>query len=562
MKKTFWIILILTATVLFGDTTIVAFDEVHQSFGGGINNRSVIDSIQFPVTNAGFGQILMHFQLDCPTGGCDPWDRKASISVEHLGSWYEIGRYVTPYGIECGWTLDVTPYRSLLEGEVQLRSFIDTWVNPAWLVTIVFEFISGTPEYPYTVIRNLWNYDYIIYGDTTSQIIIPSITEYIPSDAQTAFLRMITTGHGQGNTDNAAEFSQKFHDIYMNGELAFVHDFWRDDCEYNSCSPQNGTWQYDRAGFCPGDKVDPQDFNLSDIVISGDTTTLGYVLEDYFNECSPNNPFCINGVTCANCNYNNTGHTEPNYFIASQLIINTQSYHSNADAFLSLSGSNLSNGIIEILLENYVPIYGLQFNFDLSGLTGINTNELIFDNGVGGRAEESGWIVSVNDSGIVIALSQNTGAPLPAGEGILTQIYWNGSELPEISGTLSIKDVSVSGYFGSELSYEVGPALNIESSMATNGQTQLPFRHSLLPAYPNPFNPSTIIHYYIAYSEKINLVIYDLNGKKVHTLINQLEMQPGKHQILWNASEFGSGLYFIQLITGKQINTQKIMLVK
>ena len=213
-------------------------------------------------------------------------------------------------------------------------------------------------------------------------------------------------------------------------------------------------------------------------------------------------------------------------------------------------------------MENYVPIYGLQFNFDLSGLTGINTNELIFDNGVGGRAEESGWIVSVNDSGIVIALSQNTGAPLPAGEGILTQIYWNGSELPEISGTLSIKDVSVSGYFGSELSYEVGPALNIESSMATNGQTQLPFRHSLLLAYPNPFNPSTIIHYYIAYSEKINLVIYDLKGEKVHTLINQLEMQPGKHQILWNASEFGSGLYFIQLITGKQIYTQKIMLVK
>jgi len=129
MEKTFWIILILTATVLFGDTTIVAFDEVHQSFGGGINNRSVIDSIQFPVTNAGFGQILMHFQLDCPTGGCDPWDRKASISVEHLGSWYEIGRYVTPYGIECGWTLDVTPYRSLLEGEVQLRSFMDTQVS-------------------------------------------------------------------------------------------------------------------------------------------------------------------------------------------------------------------------------------------------------------------------------------------------------------------------------------------------------------------------------------------------------------------------------------------------
>ena len=47
-----------------------------------------------------------------------------------------------------------------------------------------------------------------------------------------------------------------------------------------------------------------------------DTVEFDYVLEDYFNQCSPNNPSCVNGVTCTSCAYNNTGHTEPFYYMA------------------------------------------------------------------------------------------------------------------------------------------------------------------------------------------------------------------------------------------------------
>ena len=56
----------------------------------------------------------------------------------------------------------------------------------------------------------------MVYGDTTNPVNISTVTEYIPGDAQDAYLRMFTTGHGQGNTDNAAEFSYKLHDIFMN----------------------------------------------------------------------------------------------------------------------------------------------------------------------------------------------------------------------------------------------------------------------------------------------------------------------------------------------------------
>ena len=207
MKKIISILFLLTIGYLRADTTIVALNNVHHYFGAGTNNRTVFETVRLPSQNHNFSQILMHFNLSCPNGGCDPWDRKANISVNHLNKWFEIGRYVTPYGIECGWTLDVSDYRSILKGEIYLRSFIDTWVQPGWLVTIEFEFISGVPDHPNIVIRNMWNNSYLVYGDTTNPINIDQITEYVPQDTENTFLRITTTGHGQGNTNNAAEFS-------------------------------------------------------------------------------------------------------------------------------------------------------------------------------------------------------------------------------------------------------------------------------------------------------------------------------------------------------------------
>ncbi|MBH09081.1 MAG: hypothetical protein CMG74_01800 [Candidatus Marinimicrobia bacterium] len=235
----------------------------------------------------------------------------------------------------------------------------------------------------------MWNDSYAVYGDETNPINFYPITEYIPEDAQSIYLRMITTGHGQGNTDNAAEFSQKIHQIYLNNVFLYNHNFWRDDCQDNPCSPQYGSWQYNRAGFCPGAIVTPIDFDLSNFISPGDTATLSYILEEYFNECSPNNISCIKGVTCQSCNYNNTGHTEPNYFIASHLIIHTENIHSNADVYLTLSEDTFS-GSLAIIIENYIPVYGIQFDININNLAGEGINELEFQNGNSGRAESAG----------------------------------------------------------------------------------------------------------------------------------------------------------------------------
>ena len=547
---------------IYADTTIVAFNAVHQSFGNLGNNRTVIDTIQFPESNAMFSEIVMNVSLDCPNGGCDPWDRKAKIGVMHLEEWYEIGRYVTPYGVECGWSFDVTDYRSLLKGNVPLSSYIDTWVQPGWLVTIDFNFISGTPEYNYSIVRNIWNYDYVVYGDETNPVNINSVTEYIPLDAEEVYLRMITTGHGQGNTDNAAEFSYRVHDIFVNGELEFLHDFWRSDCESNSCSPQNGTWQYDRAGFCPGDKVYYDDFYLTDNSIFGDTIKLDYELENYINYCSPNNPSCIDGSTCTQCDYNNTGHTEPFYYIGSHLIIHTDSYHTNADTYFKLTDQDSLDNTIELYLENYVPLYGFQLKIDFSGLQGVDISDIEFQNGTGGRAEEAGWTIGVNDSGVVIGLSQQTGNPIPAGEGILTSIIWNVQELDQMTGSISIRDLDASGYFGSELSSEVGSPILINPNLDIYSSSFVPYNMKLYPAYPNPFNPIVKVPFEINQESDVELSIFDVQGKKVKELMPLQKMNPGKYTIEWNASLYPSGMYFYTIYAGTFVETNKMILIK
>ena len=101
MKYLISIFLVFWYNFIYADTTITAFSNVHQFFGNSGNSRDLIENVEFPLSNEGFSEIIMNISLECPNGGCDPWDRKANISIKQFGKWYEIGRYVTPYGIGC-----------------------------------------------------------------------------------------------------------------------------------------------------------------------------------------------------------------------------------------------------------------------------------------------------------------------------------------------------------------------------------------------------------------------------------------------------------------------------
>ena len=313
--------------------TVATFqNEVHLGGAG-----SATGTFNFPDDVSPYNQVLMHIDLNCAPGvGCDPYDRLSRIFARKDGAEWEIGRYMTPFGIgSCGWTIDVSAYREILSGEVELLSTIETYAN-GWSLNLDFEFIEGEQEFQYISVSNLWHgwdnvlqrsYGNFKIGDTLwFKDDLPVRQALIPSNAEKVMLRVYNTGHGQGNTDNAAEFYEVTHTLKVNGTAAFQHHLWKNDCGQNPCSPQNGTWLYARAGWCPGQDVKPADFDVTNLVSSGEMAAFDYVLQPYLNRCSPLYPDCCPASDCAfgnqvSCNFDGNLHTEPRYVMSIQLIV-------------------------------------------------------------------------------------------------------------------------------------------------------------------------------------------------------------------------------------------------
>ena len=84
---------------------------------------------------------------------------------------------------------------------------------------------------------------------------------------------------------------------------------------------------------------------------------------------------------------------------------------------------------------------------------------------------------------------------------------------------------------------------------------------SVLSNYPNPFNPSTTITYELVNSENMSLFIYNIYGQLVDELVSGY-VAAGVHSVIWNADSYSSGVYFVKMVAGSYVNTQKLMLVK
>ena len=80
--------------------------------------------------------------------------------------------------------------------------------------------------------------------------------------------------------------------------------------------------------------------------------------------------------------------------------------------------------------------------------------------------------------------------------------------------------------------------------------------------YPNPFNPSTTIQYHVARDSDIQLHVYDLQGRRVQTLVNQ-RLTPGTYSVDFDGSSLASGTYFYRIeANGRFSDAKKAVLVK
>lgn len=108
------------------------------------------------------------------------------------------------------------------------------------------------------------------------------------------------------------------------------------------------------------------------------------------------------------------------------------------------------------------------------------------------------------------------------------------------------------GYY--ELIYDPNPvAVETNNDQITE--------YSLKQNYPNPFNPVTEIEYSIKDEGNVELIIFDVLGRKVKTLVNERQSR-GNYKILFDASVLSSGIYLYQLRVNDFIDTKKMILLK
>ena len=109
--------------------------------------------------------------------------------------------------------------------------------------------------------------------------------------------------------------------------------------------------------------------------------------------------------------------------------------------------------------------------------------------------------------------------------------------------------------------------IQVERSTVSNAEAgHLVYDFRLLSNYPNPFNPITVIRYELKMKTNVKINIFDLLGKEVCTLVDQIQ-PAGSYSVIWDGTAkqghpVGAGMYFFRLEAENYIRTRKMILLK
>lgn len=123
------------------------------------------------------------------------------------------------------------------------------------------------------------------------------------------------------------------------------------------------------------------------------------------------------------------------------------------------------------------------------------------------------------------------------------------SDLPSLSATYKyrLKQVDLNG------NYKYSSEIEVVYNNVTN--------FSLDQNFPNPFNPSTTISYQLSAEGLVSIKVYDVLGKEIVTLVNEVK-QSGLHEVDFNASGYGSGIYLYKMTGNNFSQTHKMIVLK
>ena len=281
-----------------------AFSKTRLAWGSGFS-QSASQSFDLHNNNDNIEGIKMYIRLECPSGGCDPWDRFANILVKNSNTnqWYEMARHITPYGVgnsqlTRGLEVDVTDFKSLLSGNVELKIYAETWVASGWVISLEFDYLAGNPDYKYYQITPVIQFNRnslsgVPYGGENGNTQLDkekfdlTKTISVGSNIKSAHFRTIISGWGHATPADSdgracAEWCFRTHKIKINNVDKFSHYMGPIGCGNNPISNQGGNWAPDRAGWCPG-MVVPLRLDKFDTDVSNTDINFEYYFQPWTN---------------------------------------------------------------------------------------------------------------------------------------------------------------------------------------------------------------------------------------------------------------------------------------
>jgi hypothetical protein len=221
-------------------------------------------------------------------------------------------------------------------------------------------------------------------------------------------------------------------------------------------------------------------------------------------------------------------------------------------------------GVFEIHMVNTETINILEFeisdmpdNMVVTNITGLGR----FDDGTidGGSGE--------TEEGNFYFLGYDFATSIEPGEGAILEIEVEFSEnLNNSSIVFMISSISAGDVNAVPVTILADNFGQFSGYLNTISEGVLPQDFQLQQNYPNPFNPSTVINYSLPYKTDVKLNVYDMNGRRVNSLINQ-DQEAGIHSITWNAKDFrgnaiSAGVYLYKLEAGGKVFTEKMVYMK
>ena len=281
-----------------------AFSKTRLAWGSGFS-QSASQSFDLHNNNDNIEGIKMYIRLECPSGGCDPWDRFANILVKNSNTnqWYEMARHITPYGVgnsqlTRGLEVDVTDFKSVLSGNVELKIYAETWVASGWVISLEFDYLAGNPDYKYYQITPVIQFNRnslsgVPYGGENGNTQLDkekfdlTKTISVGSNIKSAHFRTIISGWGHATPADSdgracAEWCFRTHKIKINNVDKFSHYMGPIGCGNNPISNQGGNWAPDRAGWCPG-MVVPLRLDKFDTDVSNTDINFEYYFQPWTN---------------------------------------------------------------------------------------------------------------------------------------------------------------------------------------------------------------------------------------------------------------------------------------